>query len=339
MRLLIVGALSEYAIERHFCRYCRQEGVVTDVFAAQDQFLCYYNRSLINKLSFRTGFSPIYSQINTALRKKIAEFRPDSILVFKGMEVFPSTLKWASNLGIKLANYNPDNPFLFSGRGSGNKNVSNSIPYFDAHVTYDQTIAKKLSETGKSKVVMLPFGFELSNDEYYECKKEKEINQLCFVGNPDKQRAAFLLHLAENNIRIAVYGNHWERFVSHKKIEVQPSVYGLEFWKTLRKYRIQLNLMRPHNPTSHNMRTFEIGGVGGIQLAPDSDDHRTFFEDRKEIFLYHDLADCVKKVALLLKMSAHDAATIRENARNRSILSGYTYQDRVKQLLPILVDN
>ena len=42
--------------------------------------------------------------------------------------------------------------------------------------------------------------------------------------------------------------------------------------------------MRIHNPDSHNMRSFEVPGVGGIMVAPDTKEHRIFFEVGKEIF-------------------------------------------------------
>ena len=55
-------------------------------------------------------------------------------------------------------------------------------------------------------------------------------------------------------------------------------VESSDFWKVLRKYRVQLNLMRPHNLDSHNMRSIEVPAVGGIGLFPDTPDHERFFE-------------------------------------------------------------
>ena len=107
----------------------------------------------------------------------------------------------------------------------------------------------------------------------------------------------------------------------------------MEFWKTLIKYRVQLNLMRPHNLDTHNMRSFEIPGVGGIQLAPDTPDHKIYFEPGKEIFLYTDIAGCVNQIMKLLALKANEAMEIRNCARMRSINSGYSYKDRAEQAL------
>jgi len=128
-----------------------------------------------------------------------------------------------------------------------------------------------------------------------------------------------------------VYGNDWNKFVKHPNIQIYQPVYGDEFWRTLRKYRVQLNLMRPHNPGTHNMRSFEIPGVGGVQLAPASNDHRNYFEPGKEIFVYNVLEDCIVEIKKILALSQQDADAVRINARHRSITSGYSYKDRASQ--------
>src|SRR5260370_14163751 len=120
MRILLVGADSPYAIERPYMHYLSRSKEVTDIrfFRAQNQFLDYYNSGLFHKILYRAGLSKILDQINVSLNQAISEMVPDVVFVFKGMEIFSGTLKWAKARGIKLVNYNPDNPFVFSGRGS-----------------------------------------------------------------------------------------------------------------------------------------------------------------------------------------------------------------------------
>ncbi len=122
MRLLIVGSDSSYAIERPYVKYIGQNKMVSaiDFFAAQNQFLGYYNSSTLNKILYRLGLSAILKVINRDLKERIEKFGPSVILIFKGMEVFPGTLRWIRSRNIRLVNYNPDNPFVFSGKGSGN---------------------------------------------------------------------------------------------------------------------------------------------------------------------------------------------------------------------------
>ena len=176
------------------------------------------------------------------------------------------------------------------------------------------------------------FGFDISDDTYNACVKETEIMRTCFLGNPDKYRSLFITELAQSGIEIDVYGNSWGKFVDHKNIKVHDVVYEDEFWRTLRKYRVQLNLMRPHNPDAHNMRTFEVPGIGGIQLAPVTVDHQTYFDPGREIFLFKNNLECQVEIAALLALRTDAANNIRESARTRSLRSCYSYKDRAKEV-------
>lgn len=334
MRILLVGADSPYAIERFYLKYLNESrGVEAHLFEAQNFFLTYYNKSILNKILFRIGYKKIYTQINAKLTAKILEYRPAILLVFKGMEVFPKTLRFAKNKGIKVANYNPDNPFIFSGRGSGNSNIINSFGLYDVHFTYNMEVKSKIEKEYKIPVKMLPFGFELDADLYQGCTNEPEIIKTSFLGNPDKERAEFIKGLADEGILIDLYGNKWHKFISHPNVKSHSAVYNEDFWKTLRRYRVQLNLMRIHNANSHNMRSFEVPGIGGIMVAPNTLEHKLYFQNQKEVFLYDSVVDCSKIIRELINLSFGEAENIRRNARNRSINSGYSYKDRTKQLL------
>ena len=332
MRVLIAGSDEVWSLERYYARYLKDAGVQIYTIPVQSIFYSYYNKRLINKVLFKLGFSRIGRVIESRMRAMVEETRPDILWVFKGMELSPELLIWIRGRGIRLVNYNPDNPFLFSGKGSGNKNVTDSIGLYDLHFSYDRSICNKISQDYDIPCRILPFGFELPEELYRHCREQKETVKLCFLGNPDEDRAAFISRLADD-FPIDVFGTGWGNFVRHEKITIYPPVYGEDFWKTLCRYRVQLNLMRVHNLHSHNMRTFEIPGVGGIGLLPRTPDHEAFFEEGKEVFLYGDMPECKEKVAVLLKMTPGEATEIREAARSRSVGSGYTYHDRALQAL------
>ena len=305
-----------------------------ELFPAQNYFYSFYNASIINKLIYRSGISGIISNINKRLIEKVSSFSPDLVWVFKGMEVLPETLQYIRNQQILLFNYNPDNPFIFSGKGSGNKNLKNSINLYDVHFTYNLEIKDKLSKLGQH-TEFLPFGFDLSQPLFDLCRQQVEIDKACFLGNPDKTRAAFIVSLAEKGVFIDIYGHHWEKFVSHPSIKLFPAVYGDEFYKVLRSYRVQLNLMRKHNEHSHNMRSFEVPGVGGIMLAPDTPEHRMFFKDKEEVFLFTSAEECTRLVFFLIGLGKIETNEIRERARARSLKEGYSYKDRSLQVLEV----
>ena len=339
MKLFIVGSDKVYAIENFYVKYLREAGVDVYHFSAQTYFYDYYQKNIWNKLIFKAGLSGILKDINERFKSAVIQFKPEVIWIFKGMEIFPQSLQWAKVQGIRLVNFNGDNPFIFSGKGSGNQYVTDSIPLFDLHLTYNLAVKKQMEADHQIPTEILPFGFDISSELFEKAGIQEEIVKTCFLGNPDEYRGRFLQQLAESGIAIDVYGNHWKQFVNHANICVFEPIYGDELWLTLRKYRVQLNLMRPHNPDTHNMRSFEVPGVGGIQLAPATEDHSEYFEPGKEIFLFNNIEDCIKQLKKILTLSKDEAANIRMAARDRSIASGYQYKDRALQALQLIQDN
>jgi spore maturation protein CgeB len=335
MKLLLVGSDHVWSLEKIYHRYLVELSVEVELFPAQNYFYEYYQQSLLHKLIYRAGLSTIISSINKKLKEKVSQFQPDAIWVFKGMELLPETLKWIREQKIFLINYNPDNPFIFSGYGSGNKNVKESIPLYDLHLTYNLEVKTRLENLG-CKTSYLPFGFDLSNQLYQACAQEKEIVKLCFIGNADKERVGFIKALIQMGASIDLYGHDWDKYINDPLATVFPAVYADAYWKTLRRYRVQLNLMRIHNLQSHNMRSFEVPGVGGIMLAPDTKEHRMFFEDGKEFFLFQNEVDCFEKLNYLLSLSSTEAQKIRDKARAKSVEGGYAYKARAQMVLEFM---
>lgn len=332
MKILIVGSDKVFSIENFYLKHLKSLGVDVERFTAQSIFYdYYYNASILKKILFKLGLSSIYKQINNQFKIVVTNFNPKIIWVFKGMEITPKSLKWAKEKGIKLVNYNPDNPFIFTGKGSGNANVTNSIELYDFHFTYNLAVKKQLEEKFMAKTDFLPFGYEMDNKSLNLYIKEKEIIKVCFLGNPDKIRAKFINSLAINGVSIDVFGNNWKNFLNHNNITAYAPVYGDDQWRVLRKYRIQLNLMRIHNINSHNMRTFEIAGVGGIQLAPCTFEHQLFFEDGKEIFLYKNLKECLQQIHFLLNLTPQKALEFRNYAQKAAEEKKHQYKNRAEQ--------
>jgi spore maturation protein CgeB len=327
-RILIVGSDKIFAIENHYVKYFKERDADVHLFNAPSIFFDYYNASTLNKILFKSGLSSIYRVVNRKFREVVEEVRPDIIWVFKGMEIFPESLKWARKKNILLANYNPDNPFIFSGRGSGNYNVTRCIGLYDFHFTYHMGVAKQIREDYNVPVEILPFGFDGDENLYNSCRLQEETLKVCFLGNPDEHRLSFLRSLADLGVSIDLYGYGWSHYLQHDNIKTFPPVFSDELWKVLYRYRVQLNIMRIHNLDSHNMRSFEVPGIGGIMVAPDTAEHRLYFENEKEVFLFSTVEECASIINRLIAMPREDAEKIRIAARLRSINSGYTYPDR-----------
>ncbi len=329
MKILLVGSNFKYGIEQYYIRHLRELGCEIIHYPAQDISMQKRSRNIITKILFKTGLYQGYRNINRELLRLAKQENPDVIWIFKGMEIFPETLM---KLGVnfKLANYNPDHPYIIAGSGSGNKNVTKSVGLYHLHFCYNSILQNQIGSRFKIPTVFLPFGFELSSSEFTNASSRKEVNKICFIGNPDKTRSGIISLLAKDGFEVDVYGHGWDKTTVSELQNVRhfDAVYGNDFWEKLRQYRVQLNIFRKHNIDSHNMRSFEIPAVGGIQLTPYSTEQAGFFSEGSEIFFYKTLPDLLDQVKKLMLSPDENIKIFREAARARSIHSGYSYSDR-----------
>jgi spore maturation protein CgeB len=330
MKVLIVGSNGPSAIERYYVKYLRQFGATVHHYPSADIVYKQLSKNILNRILFKTKLRTWYRGVNKELLKKADELKPDIIWVFKGMEIYPETLKQLRKKNFTLANYNPDHPFIIAGSGSGNKNVMRSVGIYHLHFCYHNSLRKEIEERFHIPTVFLPFAFEHTDMIYTDPSEITEINKVCFQGNPDKYRVSKIELLTAHGFDVDVYGIGWQRtrLSRNKHIRIFGIAPRPEFWKMNQQYRLQLNLFREHNFGSHNMRTFEIPAVGGIQLTPYSDEQAAFFEDSREIFFFNGDHDMIDKIRTIFSMQPEMIKAIRASARKRSMESGYSFEDR-----------
>jgi spore maturation protein CgeB len=338
MRLLLLGSDYGYSIERYYLKYLREFGIDVTLFGVENLYAQYAQKNLLTKIINKVGINQhFFAEVNRQTIEFVKQHQPTHILVFKGMQLYPQTIQTLKNLGCFVANYNPDHPFIFSGSGSGNQYVTDAVPYYDLHFCYSKLLMQTIEKNYGLPTVFLPFGYELSNEVYEKAQQQQEIVAPCFIGNPDKERIAFINSLLKEGVNLTIYGHNWERyFRSNSQLTLAPACYQQDYWLTLQRYRVQINVLRKHNVDSHNMRTFEIGAIGGVQLANDTTEHREFFEENKEIFLFTDIKDCVAKINGLLKTPEKEIKIIRQKAHQKSIKYDYSYRNRTKTLIEAL---
>ncbi len=328
MRILVVGSEAQGAIENYYIKYLRKQGFVIDCFNPAH---FYSVTNLVDRINFRYFPAKLFKHVKGNLLKEINHFKPDIVWVFKGVEIFPETLHALKKAGIYLANYNPDHPFIRPYASNGGKNIEDSVRCYDLHFCYSQELVKKINHLFNIKTCWLPFGYEFSVEEFHGIENEAEIIKACFIGNPDKIRSKVINEVACGGIPIDVFGYQWQRHLaSNKNIKIFDQVIGVDYWKTLRKYRVQLNIFRPFNAGSHNMRTFEIPASGGIQLAPYSRENEIFFTEGKEIFMYNSTKELRNKINGILNLDNTDSETIRFNSRKKVEMDGHSYEHRAE---------
>lgn len=336
MRLLLVGSNAEGSLESYYLNalYSNKE-IDVHVFPCRNLFFDFYNQSLLHKSLYKLGISGIYRQINKRLLALVRSVKPDIVLIFKGMEIFPGTLVGLQEMGIKLVNYNPDHPFKFYGKGTGNKNVRNSIGLYHLYLSYSQSIAEEIEDRYDIDTGAIPFGYNMLVDK--PVAEREEIAKVCFIGYPDRDRFQVLHSLQKQKIPLDVYGKNWHRWLKEdENLTIHGSVFGNSYSTTASKYRVGLNLYRPHNANAHNMRSFELPAAGTIQLLPYSAEFEGCFDDNSEVVFYNSNKQIALKAMELLNLSFVEANKIKENALAKSVKGRYSYKNRTGQLLNYL---
>ena len=339
MKIVLIGSDEVWSIERLYLRHLNEiPGVEAAIFSTSSRVK--QRSHTLHRLDrrLRPARNQLFRAFNAALLREVPALQPDLVLVFKGMEIFPETLQQLkAKTKALLANYNPDHPFQFHSRGSGNANVTSAIALYDLHFSYHRQVVERIKADYQLPAYWLPFGYDDKKKITREALRQKEeIPRIAFIGNPDRIRFRFIQAVVAAGLPIDVYGENWKRWFQPKGqhgLRIFPAVYGEAFVEAMSRYRVQLNIFRPHNEGSHNMRTFEAPAVGAIMLAPLSEEHTVLFSQDEEAFFYTNVAETVGKGQKLLQLSKEAAMRCKQQALQRSEKSGYSYADRAAQLV------
>ncbi|MGI8806351.1 MAG: CgeB family protein [Acidimicrobiales bacterium] len=231
---------------------------------------------LLSRLAARA--SSMAEPFRYQLRRQVAAAARDRtfdlVVVVKGPFLDASTISAIRrSTGAPLVCWNPDSPFDGSMSNSGG-GMAAAIPLYDAYVTWADEVAERLQARARH-VEVIPFGFD-PHMHFHEPSAGIAEDRLVFIGTATAERQAWLSRLA--TWEPAIFGNGWE---PSPGLDIRAPVFGSEFRSVVGEARWNLNLLRQQNRTSHNMRTFEIPGCGGRQLAPMSADHERFQESTK----------------------------------------------------------
>lgn len=241
----------------------------------------------------------------------------DLTLVVKGPLLDCSSVDYLRiRLGGPVACWNPDSPFdgALSNRGAG---IPQTVGAYDYYITWAQDIADLL-RTAARRVIVIPFAWDPA---LMPPSPGQGIaaDRIVFIGTATRERVSCLRSLAR--MRPMVFGTGWPQLDG---VDIRPPVRGIAFSQIAGEARWNLNLLRPQNARSHNMRTFELVGAGGTQVAPLTGDHRRFLGADGQTVLFSNREEL--------------ESILRSHPRERPprpphVLDGHTYTDRIYQLL------
>jgi len=341
MRILILGAFGNGALENFYVRGFQKLSLHIETFDIAKSYYEQLNKSLINKAVNKINAGYFFKSINERLLQFVKEKKYDVILIFKGLTLFAETIRQLKEFTNLICCYNPDHPFTFFAEGSGNKNIVNSIKHYDIYFSYAKNISRQLKQNWGVDSYAIPFGYDDSgaNDN---SSPDANIyrNKFLFIGAYDSERSQWLREL--NMDELNIYGDtKWEsrtKYSSYiaKAYQGKP-LYDAEYKTANRNAAGIINLLRKQNiiEGSHNMRTFEVPGCGGVLIANRTEEQQSFFEENKEA-IYFDSIDELKSRIYYLRANPDTVLSIKQAALKRSVSSAYSYCHRSLEMHGIL---
>ena len=344
MKILSVGSmsgLSNTCLHRHWALEKLADEI--DVVNTREKPFSFWYR-IAHKL-FLQGFPirlPDNSKANQkikALIEKSNDFPYEVLWIDKGITINPETLIYIKQFSpqTKIVSYSPDNMAL---RHNQSYNYLKSVHLYDVHFTTKSYILDDMRRLGALKIIFTNKHFE-QGFHYPRNLTGEEIRRLGgdvgFIGAWEKERCESILYLANNGIKVRVFGDSkWRAYNGIDNLEIMPGIFSEDYSKALQAFKISLCFLRKMNFDLQTSRTMEIPACGGFMLAERTKEHLGLFKEGKEAEFFSTNEELLEKCRYYLK---HEEARKRISSAGtlRCKKSGYSNEESMRRMIEIVM--
>jgi spore maturation protein CgeB len=339
MKILFVGDLSSYARARQRFLAMQDLGHLVEGRSwvqLETELIPGYKSNIWRRIRRKIGYPVDTVRINQTLIPHLAEFQPNLLWIEKATTILPSIYKQIRQQfpNLKIVYYSEDDVHLFDNRSIY---LKHSFPLFDAVYTTKPRNIQELPRIGAKNVVCIFQAYDRNIHRPISVSEEDRQRwgaEVGFVGFFERDRAEQMLYLAQQGIKVRIWGFNWQDWINkHPNLIVEGTpVFNEDFVKVLNATRINLNFLRKSNRDRHTSRSLEIPACQGFMLAERTDEHLQLFEEGKEAEFFDSPEELLQKVKYYL---AHDAELLRiaKAGRDRCLESGYSHRDRLKVMI------
>lgn len=286
--------------------------------------------------NFRTpDLAGINNQIIACV--KINQF--DFVFFDKCMTVDTKTFKFIkmSQPQCTIIGYSPDDMFA---RHNQSRQFLDTIPLYDIFFTTKSYGVKELQLLGCKNVHFIGNAYD-HNIHKPVVVTEADLKQLGgpvgFIGSWETDRAQSMYYLAKSGIIVRVWGDGWER-CKHKHnnlILENKSIWATDYAKGISTFDINLCFLRKINRDLQTTRSVEIPACAGFMLAERTSEHLELFKEGIEAEFFSSDDELLQKVRYYLD-NPSKRKQIAEAGRERCLKSGYSYVERMIQMLNLI---
>jgi glycosyltransferase involved in cell wall biosynthesis len=312
MRVLILGEDAPGGITASYARAFAELGIQAETFClarAYSSVMPMVRARVLRRIAEPVLLSAFNDYVVRSLRRAEA----DLVLVVKGHRLAGATIDaLRDTTDAPVVNFYPDDPFSDE-RSNKLAHGPNVLASYDACFTFARHLIPQYEIVGARTVHYLPFARdpELHSPPTHAITPEFDV---VFVGNLDEQRVRYLEAIADD-YDVGVFGERVRAAIPRgsplHRATLGPAAYGVALSQTLALGLISLNVMRPQNAKSHNMRSYESPACGAFTLSQRTPELTELFVENEEIACFDSVDSLRESVARWLADRDRRAAMAR----------------------------
>ena len=292
--------------------------------------------SILEKIFYKLKLPLDIDNINKRLINEVKHFNPEVLFIIKGNLIKPSTLRSIKNINpnIILISWSLDDMYASHNRSLYYKNGLNLYDHIFTTKSYNLT---ELNSLGAKKVHFL---YQAYSNIYHipckQCENSKYKFDVLFIGTAEKERIDSLNYLAQNGIKINIYGGGWNKVnktTLHNNLVINEyDLIGSDYADAISCSKISLCFLRKINRDLHTSRSIEIPACKGFMIAERTNEHLDLFEENKEAVYFSNDCELLEKVKYYLE-NEKERLSISNNGYNKCVKKDYSYDNMVKKIL------
>jgi hypothetical protein len=347
MRVLVVGDWLAEIYEESFYKAFQQHGCEVSKFSWIQYFKYYQyadrfdvkdNRllSLYYRAQNRFSFGPALIRINNDLVNKVEKGRYDLIFIYRGIHVFPSSIKKMKLTGAKIFGYNNDDPFSLYYPRYFWRHFLRGVKHYDHIFSYRKKNIEDYKSIGFDKSSILR-SYYLKDKNFPLCNvDERYISDVVFVGHYESDgRDKIILYLLRSGVEIKLYGTGWENSPLYSELlEIAGPILPVyeKYNEVLNGAKIALVFFSKLNRDTYTRRVFEIPAAKTVMLSEYTEDMASLYEREQEIFFFNNKEQCLEIINSLLS-NPKMIDKVAQQAYHRLMSDGHEVYDRISQVL------
>ncbi len=287
MRILILGEDAPGGLMGSYRRAFEGRGATVRTYCLASAYRAVM--PVIRTRALRRVAEPVLlGAFNDRVLANLADAEADLVLVLKGHRLRPATVEALRDAtDAPVVNFYPDDPFSIE-RSNRLAFGGPVLAADDACFTFARHLVPAYLRAGVRVIHYLPFARDPKLHAPATTSASREFD-VVFVGNLDDHRVRCLDALAARH-RVAVFGERTTAVVPKgtplAASVFGPAAYGEALARTLARGAISLNVMRPQNARSHNMRSFESPACGAFTLSERTEELADLFADGREVVCF-----------------------------------------------------